>query len=76
MMLLELGDSTMLINGVFLIRNKRGLKQGNPLSSQLFILVIDVLGRIFSKAASENTNLQHWTLWYSRDRSLSITSCR
>ena len=43
------------MNGVpgDLISHRRGLRQGDPLSPMMFILVMDVLGHMFSKAADE-----------------------
>jgi hypothetical protein len=52
-----LGSSTtqVLLNGTpgRRIFHKRGLRQGAPLSPMLFILVMDMLGHLFSKAAED-----------------------
>jgi hypothetical protein len=52
-----LGSSTtqVLLNGTpgRRIFHKRGLRQGGPLSPMLFILVMDMLGHLFSKAAED-----------------------
>jgi hypothetical protein len=52
-----LGSSTtqVLLNGTpgRRIFHKRGLRQGDPLSPILFILVMGVLGHLFSKAAED-----------------------
>jgi hypothetical protein len=35
------------------IAHRRSLRQGDPLSLMLFILMVDVLGHLFSKAAED-----------------------
>lgn len=53
--LLYTSTTQVLMNGVpgDLISHRRGLRQGDPLSPMMFILVMDVLGHMFSKAADE-----------------------
>jgi hypothetical protein len=53
--LLYTSTTQVLMNGVpgDLISHCRGLRQGDPLSPMMFILVMDVLGHMFSKAADE-----------------------
>lgn len=45
----------VLLNGIpdDSIVYRHGLRQGDPLSHMLFILIMDVLGHMFSKAANE-----------------------
>jgi len=53
--LLYTSTTQVLMNGVpgDLISHRRGLRQGDPLSPMMFILAMDVLGHMFSKAADE-----------------------
>jgi hypothetical protein len=53
--LLLSSTTQVLLNGTLgeRITHRRGLRQGDPLSLMLFILVMDVLGHLFSKAAKE-----------------------
>ena len=50
--LLKTSSTRVLVNGEpgREIRHQRGLRQGDPLSPMLFILVMDVLNSLFAKA--------------------------
>jgi hypothetical protein len=53
--LLYSSTTQVLLNGIPDTRtfHRRGLRQGDPLSPMIFILVMDVLGHMIAKAAEE-----------------------
>lgn len=53
--LLSTASTRILVNGEpgEPIRHQRGLRQGDPLSPMLFILVMDILNSLFTKATEE-----------------------
>jgi hypothetical protein len=53
--LLATSSTQILLNGVpgDFIAHQRGLRQGDPLSPMLFILVIDVLALLVQRASEE-----------------------
>lgn len=74
--LLSSSTTQVLLNGVpgEGISHRRGLRQGDPLSPMLFILVMDVLGHLIAQAAREGLllplsagNMQHRTSLYADD---------
>jgi hypothetical protein len=79
--LLLTSSTRLLVNGhpESLISHKRGLRQGDPLSLMLFLLVMDVFGQLFSKADEEGLlqplstrQLQHRVSLYADDVVLFI----
>jgi hypothetical protein len=79
--LLLTSSTRVLFNGhpESLISHKRGLRQGDPLCSTLFVLVMDVLSQLFSKANEEGLLqplssrwLQHLVSLYADDVVLFI----
>jgi exonuclease III len=74
--LLGSSSSRVLLNGVpgEVIYHRRGLRQGDPLSPMLFILVMDVLNSLFEKASVEGLlqplstrNIHHRVSLYADD---------
>jgi hypothetical protein len=74
-------STQVLLNGVpeDHIHHRRGLWQGDPLSPMLFILVMDVLGHMITKATSEglllplsSRGLQHRISIYADDVALFL----
>jgi len=79
--LLSSSSTQVLLNGVpgDLIHHRRGLRQGDPLSPMLFILIMDVLGHMITKATSEglllplsSRGLQHRISMYANDVALFL----
>jgi hypothetical protein len=74
--LLSSSTTQVLLNGIpgDRISHRRGLRQGDPLSPMLFILVMDVLGYLIAQAARDGLlqplstrNLQHRISLYADD---------
>lgn len=74
--LLATSSTQVLLNGIpgKTILHRRGLRQGDPLSPMLFILVMDVLGHLVAKAEEEglleslsHRPLQHRISLYADD---------
>jgi hypothetical protein len=74
--LLALASTRVLLNGIpgDIISHRRGLRQGGPLSPMLFILAMDVLGFLITKAENDGLlrpiaprTLQHRLSFYADD---------
>ena len=79
--LLTTASTRILVNGEpgEVIRHQRGLRQGDPLSPMLFILVMDVLNSLFTKAEElgllqpfTRGNNGQWISLYTDDVALFI----
>jgi mannosylglycoprotein endo-beta-mannosidase len=75
-LLLSTASTHVLVNGELgdLIHYQQGLRQGDPLSPILFILVMDVLKSLVSHASCESLlqplvahHVQHWISFYADD---------
>jgi hypothetical protein len=74
--LLYTSTTQVLMNGVpgNPISHRQGLRQGDPLSPMMFILVMDVLGHMISKAADEGLLLPEDHVWFE-DRWMVASLC-
>jgi hypothetical protein len=79
--LLSSSSTQVLLNGIpgESILHRRGLRQGGPLSPMLFILVMDVLNRMFTRASKvgllqplSNRPIQHRISLYADDVALFL----
>jgi hypothetical protein len=79
--LLATSSTQILMNGVpgDFIAHQRGLRQGDPLSSMLFILVMDILARLVQKASEDGflqplsfIRLRHRISFYADDAVLFL----
>ncbi|KAF8733041.1 hypothetical protein HU200_015400 [Digitaria exilis] len=83
--LVSTASTSILLNGEpgGSIKNKRGLRQGDPLSPMLFILVMEVLHRLFTAAKNSNVlapppirNVHHQCSIYADDVMLFVSPTR
>jgi hypothetical protein len=74
--LLTTSSTQILLNGVLgdFMNHQRGLRQGDPLSPMLFIIVMDALNLLILKAAEagllqplSSRSIQHWVSLYADD---------
>jgi hypothetical protein len=69
---LSSSTTRVLVNGEpgDIIHHRRGLRQGDPLSAMLFIIVMDVLNSLILKA--QDLGLLHPLLWRGRGQHISL----